>query len=282
MIYQVKADIVKNVRISSKIYRMELAMPKIPSLVKPGQFIHLRINNSFDPLLRRPFSVNKVIKRKKGKVINIRVLYEIVGKGTSLLAEKRSGEILDVLGPLGNGFAFNDGLLKNKQIVLIAGGMGIAPLLFLVERLKDKRIKNKPVIFIGSRTKKDLVCLDELKKAGCIVKISTDDGSLGFKGYVSELFEVFFAKPQTLTSKSYIYACGPSPMLKKVQSIASEFNLKGQVSLDEMMGCGIGACLGCVVRAKKSSAGEDGTQPVYKRICKDGPVFDIQAIQWED
>ncbi|MBU4477576.1 MAG: dihydroorotate dehydrogenase electron transfer subunit [Candidatus Omnitrophica bacterium] len=282
MIYQVKADIVKNVRVSSKIYRMELAMPKISSLVKPGQFIHLRINNSFDPLLRRPFSVNKVIKNKKGKVINICVLYEIVGKGTSLLAEKCSGDILDVLGPLGNGFAFNDALLKNKQIILVAGGMGIAPLLFLVERLKDKRTKNKPVIFIGSRTKRDLVCLDEFKKAGCIVKISTDDGSLGFKGYVSELVENFLTNCQPLIPNPYIYACGPSPMLKKVQSIASEYNLKGQVSLDEMMGCGIGACLGCVVKAKTSGAGEDDNQPVYKRICKDGPVFDIQDIQWED
>ncbi len=280
MIYQVKGKIVSNDQVNLKTYRMELSVPKISSLIKPGQFIHLRISGSTDPLLRRPFSVNKLVKNKTGKGVNILVLYEVVGKGTGLLSEKCCGEALDVLGPLGNGFVFNDLLLKDKQLVFAAGGMGIAPLLFLIEKIKPKLLKNKPLVFLGVRTKKYLACVDEFKKAGCAVKISTDDGSMGFQGKVTELLDKYLRESKD-EIRRMIYACGPFPMLKSLSEISEKYGIPGQVSLDEMMGCGIGACLGCVVKARNTGSLIDDVE-VYKRICKDGPVFDINDIIWEE
>ncbi|MFH1061470.1 MAG: dihydroorotate dehydrogenase electron transfer subunit [Candidatus Omnitrophota bacterium] len=280
MLYDLKAKIEINQQISPSVYYLELSMPTIPAKLVPGHFVHIRLIGTNDPLLRRPLSVNRIVEHKvKNKTIkNIGMVYKIVGKGTNLLKEMAVGEQVDVLGPLGNGF--NLACLKPKQpIIFVSGGMGIAPLLFLAQTLSLKKTKKQIMAFVGMDTKKQLICQDDLKKLGCALKISTDDGSCGFQGYVSELLETYLAKTSPKQLKPYIYACGPKPMLKALGIVAKKFDLSGQVSLDEMMGCGIGACLGCVIKTRDPKNPE---QAVYKRICKDGPVFDINEIIWEE
>jgi dihydroorotate dehydrogenase electron transfer subunit len=281
MLYDVKGKIVINKPITQSVNYLELSMPKIPAKLEPGHFLHIRLMHTNDPLLRRPLSVNRVVSRKiKGKVTNnVGIVYKIVGKGTSLLKEMAVGESVDVLGPLGNGFDLGP-VFKNKQnALLVSGGMGVAPLIFLAQFIKKKNKNIKIEAFIGMDTKKELICLDDLKKLGCKINISTDDGSQGFKGYVSDMLEKYLFKQQSLNPAPYVYACGPKPMLKALQKTGEKFQIPGQVSLDEMMGCGIGACLGCVINTRDL---EQPGRPVYKRICKDGPVFDINQIIWED
>ncbi len=277
MLYDLKAKIIKNKKLTPSIYYLELKIPKLAGKLIPGQFLHVRLLGTTDPLLRRPLSVNRIVNKN-----NVGIVYKVVGKGTYLLKEMAVGETVDVLGPLGNGFDLSKIENNKGPVIFVAGGMGIAPFVFLAKYLRVK--KRKVIAFVGMDTKKELVVIDELKKLGCKVKVSTDDGSRGFKGYVSDMLEKYLAKPQTRIPKPYIYACGPKPMLKALRDVAASYNLKGQVSLDEMMGCGIGACLGCVVKTRNftEQGAKDVKEIVYKRICKDGPVFDINEIIWED
>ncbi len=274
MIYDLKAKIVKNQKLTPSVYYLELKIPKLTRLIVPGQFLHLSLLGITDPLLRRPLSVNRIVNKT-----NVGIVYKVVGKGTSLLKEMAVGETVDVLGPLGNGFELK--YFKNSidPLIFVAGGMGIAPFVFLAKYLLNK--KRRITVFVGTDKKTELVCIDELKNLGCGIKISTDDGSLGFKGYVSDMLKQYLSKSQSLKPKPYIFACGPKPMLKALRDVASKYDLKGQVSLDGMMGCGLGACLGCVVKTRSSSIG-DAKEIVYKRICKDGPVFDINEVVWEE
>jgi len=274
MIYQKQAYIINNTRLSPSIFRIELDIPGLSKLLKPGQFIHLKINKDIYPLLRRPFSVFELVKKRNSNAQLVCVLYKVVGEGTRILSEKKPGQKLDVLGPLGNGFDINAGRLANNPIVLVAGGMGIAPLFYLAKKLRQKIKERKIILFIGMQTKKELVAIDEFKRLGVGIEIATDDGSCGYKGYVSELLYDFLKNKRKYLAKPYVYACGPGPMLKRVSELSRKFSLAGQVSIDKMMGCGIGACLGCVVKLKKGLG--------YKRVCKDGPVFSIDEILWED
>jgi len=280
MVYDLKAKIEINQPISANVYYLELSIAKITSKLKPGHFVHIRLLGTNDPLLRRPLSVNRIVERKfKNKIMkNIGIVYNVVGKGTNLLKEMAVGEQVDVLGPLGNGFNLKD-LKPMQPIILVSGGMGIAPLVFLSQSLMQRKQKKQITAFVGMDTKKNLILESDLKKLGCAVKISTDDGSKGFKGFVSQLLENYLSKPNALNPKPYIFACGPKLMLKALGIVANKFNIQGQVSLDEMMGCGIGACLGCVVKTHDQKQEKEF---VYKRICKDGPVFDINEIIWED
>jgi dihydroorotate dehydrogenase electron transfer subunit len=269
MMYQLQATVVKNKSVSPSVFYLELAIPGIAALLRPGQFLHIRIGTGVDPLLRRPLSVNRVVKN------NVAILYKVVGKGTRILAEKCPGEKIDVLGPLGNGFS-----LKPDPAILMCGGMGIAPLVFAAESLRGllrKKTEGDIIAFVGMNTKKELLEISTLKKLGCAVHIATDDGTQGYKGFVSELLEQYLSRCKALSPQLHVYACGPLPMLRALQGIAVRYGLSGQVSVDEMMGCGVGACLGCVIKTRAP----DGAA-VYKRICKDGPVFDINEIFGEE
>ncbi|MFH1458970.1 MAG: dihydroorotate dehydrogenase electron transfer subunit [Candidatus Omnitrophota bacterium] len=277
MIKQTQANIITNKKISRSSFFLELNAPAIVRALKPGHFLHLRIGSGFDPLLRRPLSVNRIL-RKRNNQVNIGIIYKVVGKGTRILSAMKPGLSVDILGPLGNGFNLRCGLNKTQPILLVSGGIGIAPLLYLAQSLKKtQKCKNRINIFMGMDTKKELVCLDEFKRLKIATKISTDDGTCGYKGYVSHLVDRFLKNDKKSNSKPYIYACGPLAMVKALTKMAQKYNLQGQVSLDEMMGCGIGACLGCVVKTKDFK-----NRIRYKRICKDGPVFDLNEIVWED
>jgi len=249
---QLKFKIISNLPVGGKYFKLTLDAGKIAQRAIPGQFIMLKVSDGLSPLLRRPLGVHRVNKNK------VELLYEVIGPGTKILMQKKPGEYLDIIGPLGNGFT-----LKQRP-VLIAGGMGVAPLVFLAGKLS----RQKPLVLIGAKTKNHILCVKEFKKFSCAVKIATDDGSLGFKGRVTDLFRDYLStiNHRTLT----IYACGPKPMLREVAAISQKYSVPAQISLEAHMSCGFGACMGCAVETK---AGQ-------KRVCQDGPVFDSQEVIW--
>ncbi len=222
----------------------------------PGQFIMVRVTDTRAPLLRRPFGVHSV----DGDVVSI--LFETVGTATGLLSRACRGDELGIIGPLGSGFSFSR--VATRRPVLVAGGMGVAPLYFLAQRL-TKRHGRSPLVLIGSRDKASVLREKDFRALGCEVKISTDDGSKGFHGYVTRLLE------KTLAPGDEIFACGPKPMLRELCRMAAARRVPAQVSLEAHMSCGFGACLGCAV----------STASGYARVCQEGPVFDAKELTWE-
>jgi len=215
----------------------------------------LSVDRGLDPLLKRPFSLH----RRTGG--DFQILYRIAGKGTSILSKRKKGDLLDVVGPLGNGFP---PARSRDKIILAAGGLGIAPIFALAEKLK----KRKPILFYGARTREELLCIDDLKTIGIDPIVSTDDGSMGKKGNIVNVLRNFLVHE----THHVLYACGPRPMLIALSSLANKFSLNGHIALEQNMACGIGTCLGCVVNTV------DG----YRRVCKEGPVFSIEKIIWEE
>ena len=263
--FQIKAKLLYNKRVKDEYLCCAFEAREIAKRACPGQFVNIRIIDNYAPLLRRPFSIRRI----RGK--NIEIFYEVVGQGTEILARKKAGEYIDIIGPLGNGFDYPTPYTLRPTPILIAGGMGVAPLLFLAEKIVTShrpQVTSRPLVLIGAKNKKQILCEEEFKKLGCAVKIATDDGSRGFKGYVSELLKKIVSSIKHQASS--IYACGPKPMLKEVSRISGKFKISAQISLEEHLACGIGACLGCMINTK------DG----YKRVCKEGPVFAADEIIW--
>ncbi len=238
------------------IYLLNILAPEIADLAQPGQFVNIRSTRQLDPLLRRPLSICGV-DRNEGL---IRLWYQVVGKGTQLMCELLPGETLDMIGPLGRGFKAD---LTGKKAGLIGGGMGIAPLLFLGGELAKS---NSVMAFFGGRN------IEQLPKQGFMPKIpcqfATEDGTAGYKGLVTDLF----AKWLEQESPDMLYACGPKGMLVQVVRLARQYGIPLQVSLEAVMACGVGACLGCT--CAKSSKDEEG----WLKACQDGPVFWEQEV----
>lgn len=249
----VKVKILSNIKVGDSYYKMTLDAPYVAKHATPGQFVQVRCSDGFDPLLRRPFSIHRLVFNQ-----GMEVLYEVIGRGTEILSRKKKGEYLDVLGPLGKGFTLPR---TSSRVTIIAGGIGVAPLVFLAEALKKKNIKT--AVLIGAKTKSLVLCEKDFKKLGFETYITTDDGTRGSKGFVSKLF-----KPETGTMA---YACGPNPMLKCIAGVCKRKRIDCEVSLEEKMACGIGACLGCSVKIKSGR---------NKLACKDGPVFKAIDIVW--
>ena len=245
-------------RLAKDVFLFSFQHKHIAKTAKPGQFLHIRINRE-GILLRRPFSIHKI----EGN--NIFILFKVKGKGTSALSSYRVGERLDVLGPLGNGFVINSSFSKSLSI-LVAGGMGVAGLVFLAEKLSKK--EDNALVLLGAKTKTELYCERYLKKMGCTVLVATEDGSRGFKGKVTDLLKhTLRSMPQLLDSS--LYACGPKEMFYSLKNILDKYpGITPQVSFEQFMGCGIGICLGCVIETGQG----------YKRVCKDGPVFNLKDI----
>lgn len=251
---QYKAKIVLNEKLTDKFYRMSLEAGKSIGKVVPGQFVHIRVNDTLNPFFRRPFSIYRA-KR------NIEILYEVVGEGTRMLSLKKKGETVDLIGPLGKGFSFPS--KKIKQVVMIGGGVGVAPFLALSDELK--KTKCEQILLYGGRTKDHVFNMKEYKANGCKVSITTDDGSVGVKGRVSKLYSKINTDPES----TFIYTCGPKPMMASVKEFAEKYGMDGQVSCEEVMACGVGACKGC---STKTSSG-------YKTVCREGPVFNMKEIE---
>lgn len=261
MIYQEKCTVLENIKIAPDYFRLTVSSRNINKNAKPGQFVQIQVSDSHTPLLRRPFSLHKI------NDTGFTIIYHVIGKGTKILSEihvkaGRGLPVLDIIGPLGNGFAIEE----DKIAILIAGGCGSAPLYSLEEELKKKGIESH--FFMGATTKNLLLCGADFAKIGTKLYISTDDGSCGEKCTVSALYSSYI---KTLDPKKcIIYTCGPKAMMKAVSEIAEKNDMPCQVSIEEYMACGIGACLGCMVETTSGN----------KRVCKDGPVFDSKEIIW--
>lgn len=261
-----KCQVIVNKEISPGYYKLVLVGGGIAAKAKPGQFVMLQINESCDPLLRRPFALHRWWEAGE-----IEIIYQVVGKGTSLMSQLCAGEKVDVLGPLGRGFWLP--VPFTAPILLAAGSIGMAPLFAFVEDLVSKNIfrPNQIILLIGGKTRHDILALSDFIELGVKIKIATEDGSLGEKGLVTDIMENYLK-----TSASPVFACGPHGMLQAVASLCQQYKAPCQVSMEALMACGVGACQGCVIKTKDEK--EDFT---YKRVCREGPVFDAKDIIWE-
>jgi len=255
-----KGLIVKNEKINEKYYNLEIDCAKFALQAKVGQFLMIKPTLQdyvTDPLLRRPLGVADV------QGTRFRLIYMVVGKGTKLLSECGAGNEIEFSKPLGNGFK----LEKNKNIALAAGGIGIAPIFWLAKEMRSNGCK--VTLFYGGRSVNDIVLSSELSNNCDELVITTNDGTLGTKGLVTEPMK------EGLNSFDKVFACGPKPMMKAVSELAVSKDVACDVSLDERMACGLGACLGCLIYVK------EGNETVQKRCCVEGPVFDGSTIIWD-
>ncbi|MFH1540767.1 MAG: dihydroorotate dehydrogenase electron transfer subunit [Elusimicrobiota bacterium] len=273
---QIDCEIISNKQISEKCFLITFLGNKITNEIKPGQFVMVYDTKTF---LRRPFSVCDVSEK------NFSIVFKVVGTGTKILSQKKAGDIVNIICPLGTGFLLPI-TSYNLPHIIVAGGTGVASLFFLTQYLSTYQYINMPpVVFIGAKTKTDILFENEFKKLGCKVIISTEDGSYGLKGLITDALIKFLLsiRPASHTLHPTVYACGPSPMLKKIAEICKNKKLKCYASLEEKMACGFGACAGCTIKIKSEKCkteNKDITPYTYKRVCKDGPVFDIEEIVW--
>ncbi len=249
--------VVSNEKLCPQFYLLRIDAKSILKEIRPGQFVHLRVKNSLEPFFRRPFSVYRAQKY-------VEIFYEPIGPGTTIMSQMKSGDSIDVLGPVGAEFSAPP--KGTKQVVMIAGGIGIAPFLILSDHLKKKGYDL--ILLYGGRTKGHVYPMKEFKDNGVKVFVTTDDGSHGVKGRVTKLFSKINLNPQT----TFLYTCGPNPMMAAVQEFAKENQLKGEAACEEVMACALGACLGCSIKTTKG----------YKTVCYDGPVFDLSEIIFEN
>jgi len=275
-LYQIDANIISKKQISEKHFLITFSAEKIANEAKPGQFVMIKIDIE-KTFLRRPFSICSASE----KTFNI--LFKVVGIGTEILSQKKAGDTLNIIGPLGTGYRLP--ITDYRLPILVAGGTGVASLLFLAQFLSPSVPQS--LVFIGAKTKKDVLFANEFKKLGCKVIVSTEDGSYGAKGLVSNIFSRHVSTYQLINSSPVVYACGPKGMLKKIAEISKEHRIKCFVSLEEKMACGLGACIGCVVKIRTIGRDKKNTRTVgtdkfeYKRVCKDGPVFAAEKIIWQ-
>jgi dihydroorotate dehydrogenase electron transfer subunit len=256
-------QIISNQRDTDLYFRLVVRAPQIAPLVQPGQFAHIRIPPLREALLRRPFSIFQTADD------TFSILYKTVGKGTETLSRMRPGEELSAIGPLGHGFTVPQ---PGSEIpLLVAGGYGMAAMYLLAERSPQKGI-----VFVGGRRRVDILCEAEFRALGWEVRATTEDGSYGEKGLVTQpLLAELRRAAATPTRSCKLFACGPTPMLKAVGRLATEFDTPSELSMDEHMCCGIGVCLTCVIPVKAGDAWE------YQRTCTEGPVFNARSIMWD-
>lgn len=256
------APIRANERLQGDYFRVEFRSPGVAAAAQPGQFVHLRFPVLAHRMLRRPFSICDACPETG----IVSVVYKIVGEGTRHLADLGTDAVLDVLGPLGRGYTLPE---AGETPVIVAGGYGCAATYMLVVRTAQPCH-----VLIGGRSRADLLMTEEFGRAGAEVTISTDDGSAGHHGLVTDLLvQALDANPD----QPRVYACGPNPMLKAVSEIVLARGLDAEISLDHAMCCGVGACFACVV--KRRATNEDGWE--YVRTCTDGPVFRAGETVWE-
>src|SRR5688572_19189154 len=252
-------QIVSNDRNTDLYFRLVVRAPQIAPMVQPGQFAHVRIPPLREALLRRPFSIFQV------EADTFSILYKAVGKGTQVLSRMRPGEVLSAIGPLGNGFTVPR--RNGETPLLVAGGYGMAAMYLLAQRSPQKG-----TVFVGGRRRVDILCEAEFRALGWEVRTTTEDGSHGEKGLVTQ---PLIAELKRSKASRKIFACGPTPMLKAVGKIAEEFKVSAELSMDEHMCCGVGVCLTCVIPVKVAEGWE------YQRTCTEGPVFDSREVMWE-
>ncbi len=244
--------------IGDHFFRMRIVLPGVVKF-PPGQFVMIKVSGLDDPFLPRPFSVAAV------KDNRIDIIYQVVGKGTSVLARVDSGAEIVVTGPLGNGFSMpEDG---DRSVIMVAGGVGLPPLYFFVNTLLEMGFNRRQIYFFyGARTEESLLLMDELENLRINLFVATDDGSAGEKGLITDLL---LDEIGNIPLPAVAYSVGPNPMMAKVVEIARNLKIKTEVSLETRMACGIGVCLGCTVKPRDRYFAKLG----YLKVCKHGPVF---------
>lgn len=246
-------QVIENKKAGKVYFRLVFDAPDLAREARPGQFVHIRVSDGLEPLFRRPFSIYRARNNR------VEIFYEPVGKGSRLLAQKKKGDSLDVLGPLGR--AFTSPGKDVRQIVFIGGGIGVAPFMLFSDRIKTH--KAEKILLYGGRSQAHTFVMTEFRRNGVRPLIATDDGSVGVKGRVSELFSHINVSPTTR-----IYTCGPRPMMAAVVAFAKAHALRGEASMEEVMACGLGACLGCSIPTSRG----------YRTVCHDGPVFPLEEL----
>jgi dihydroorotate dehydrogenase electron transfer subunit len=265
-----------NAEVAPGCFRLEIRCPEVATKTKPGQFVMLRPRQCLDPFLSRAFSVCDVVfgdgasKPPTGIVI----LLVVIGPGTRALSERKPGEAIGVLGPLGRPYDLGS---AKEHMVLVAGGVGAAPFAIVARALRQRSKEQRVTYLVGGRSKHHIYLADEIRALGCDVKIATDDGSAGHKGYVTDLLDPLLAPGVRLL------ACGPNPMFKSLAKVVERARARGldfpcEVSTEETMPCGFGACASCVVPVLDASRPEGYR---YVKSCIEGPVFPVEAIRWD-
>ncbi len=257
--YQEKATVVRVEQLSIDNIRLTLECPDIARVARPGQFVMIRTGTGKDPLLRRPFSIHQTISQG-----NIQIYFKVVGRGTEILAHVKKGEVISVFGPLGNGFR----IAESAPACLVGGGLGIAPMLFLAKKIcQIKKDSSQDLIILGGRTASEVEPLvEDFQQLGIQIAVSTDDGSYGQRGFVTDIFT-----GHDLPVGCAVYCCGPEPMMARISSLCKARAFPCQVSVESVMACGMGACLGCSKPTKSGS---------YVHVCLDGPIFDSEDMAW--
>jgi dihydroorotate dehydrogenase electron transfer subunit len=274
-----RVEVLENERIARDTYRLRFAFPQLARTIVPGQFAMVRLADCDDPLLARPLALYDTALGGDGgnEPASIDVVYLVVGKMTGRLAAMVPGQQLEVWGPLGNGFA----PCECEHLLMVAGGIGQTPFLAMArEALGQRQYGDRPRIFrsrprvtlcYGVRSQPYLAGVADFEKLGVEVRISTDDGSAGHRGLVTDLVE----RALDESPGAHVVCCGPEPMMEAVSKIALARGVGCQVSLETPMACGIGICFSCVARVRDANGQWD-----YRRTCVEGPVFDAAAIEW--
>ncbi|MBU1170779.1 MAG: dihydroorotate dehydrogenase electron transfer subunit [Proteobacteria bacterium] len=263
---QENVEILWNRSVSPSVMHMGLSSKTSCIHALPGQFVMLRTDHTKDPLLRRPFSIHQVI-RENGRCVGLELLYKVVGPVTERMARMKEKQVMDLVAPLGKGFDLPE---KSRNVFIVGGGIGIAPLVYLGSWLLENGLEPENCqVFIGGRSHGDVLCADLFEAMGMVVHRATDDGSLGLKGRVTDLIE----KRLEIEVPDMIYACGPHPMLKAVAALSEKKKVSCQLSVETLMACGICACMGCAVEPRENVGG-------YKHVCKNGPVFGAHELKW--
>ena len=262
--HQETAKILWNTPAGASVYRIGLSCGADYDIADPGQFVTLRLPDELTPLLRRPFSIHRLI-RENSQVAGVEILYKAVGGFTRKLSQTPVGSHIDILGPLGNGFTVSP---DTRSAALVAGGIGVAPMVFLAEKLRDSGVPaENSVVCLGGRSAGDILCAGDFQSLDLETRLASEDGSIGEKALVTQVLENWLKENQP----DIIYACGPMPMLAAIAQIAAQRGLACEVSIETIMACGVGACLGCAI---KDTAHKDG----YGHVCIDGPVFKSDRV----
>lgn len=274
--HHLTARVTEHVPLAERTYRVRLECPEIAAAIRPGQFVMLRLPNTTDPLLGRPFALYDTVLDANGNAIGIDVVYLVVGKMTGRLASMIAGSSLEVWGPLGNPF-LEVGI--PNRVTLVAGGIGQTPFLAYARELlgargfggdPPRKRTSKVSLYYGVRNAVLAAGVEDFRAAGVDVHLASDDGSIGFKGFVTQLLE-------SHGKTGPLIGCGPEAMLHALKNLAAKWEVPCQVSLETPMACGVGICFSCVTKVKTNDGGWD-----YKRVCVDGPVFDAAELAWEN
>jgi dihydroorotate dehydrogenase electron transfer subunit len=270
MPFDVEAAVVSNTRLSDDYNVLALDAPALAGAARPGQFVMVKAHAGTDPLLRRPFSIFQILRGSDAVPFGFTLLNKRIGRGTGLLFDAPPGMRLSCLGPLGRAFEPTE---PPTEAWMVAGGVGLAPFATLAEALRDRGTSMR--LFYGARRAEELYFVEYFASLGARVVLSTEDGSRGYAGRVTGPLEDALGRPSAAAAR--LYACGPTPMMRVVARLAERHSRPCQVSLEQVMGCGLGGCYSCVVRVRRDPAGTH-----FVRSCLDGPVFDASTIVWDE